>query len=103
MSRLDIHTKAQLTFSNSDGVTTVAEGELSYIEISRDHYDAYGWGDVCRTVISGNSILSLKMVCPDITFYSGEVDSSISERKVKDCSIEELAFAIREKIKLKEY
>ena len=103
MSRLGIHTKAQLTFSNSDGVTTVAEGELSYVEISRDHYDAYGWGDVYRTVISGNSRLSLEMVCPDITFYSGEVDSSISERKVKDCSIEELAFAVREKIKLKEY
>lgn len=99
MSRLDIHTKAQLTFTNSDGVTTVEECELSYIDISRDHYDAYGWGDVYRTVISGN-------FCPDITFYSGysgEVDSSISERKVKDCSIEELAFAIREKIKLKEY
>lgn len=103
MLNLDLDTEVQITFSKKDGSICVVDGKLHSISATRDYYDTYSIrSSIPLRTFTGYDV-TLEFSCPELTLFKSKEGMDVSKKRVRDCSIEELAFAIREKLKNKEY
>ena len=86
----------QLQFMGTDAI-------VKEISISRQSHNEHEWGDAITLLPSGVVEIDFSVILSENNFkelFEGDFKiTKISEKKVRDCSVRELLFAIRKKSK----